>query len=83
MYSLTIPLGTLGANAGEGTYRFHTVSQKPMKAFDEQQKVKHDDEGYVKVITKYGKRQEGFGDEHPCLVIETLIVTPVELEFGA
>lgn len=45
-----------------------------MKAFDEQEEAKHDDEGNVKIVPKDRKRQKRFRDEHPRLVVKTLNV---------
>jgi hypothetical protein len=50
-----------------------------MKAFDEQEEAEHNDEGNVKVIPEYRKRQQGFSNEHPRLVIEPLVKAPYEL----
>ena len=54
------------------TYRFHAVRHEPMEAFDEQEESKHDDKGYIEVIPKYGEREQGLRDEHPCLIIQPL-----------
>ena len=60
------------AKIASNTHRLHAVSHEPMEAFDEQEEAKHNDERNVKVVPKDGKRQQRFGDEHPCLIIETL-----------
>ena len=47
-----------------------------METLDEEEKSEHDNEGNVKVVPEYRKRQERFSDEHPCLVIEPLVEAP-------
>lgn len=58
----------------EATRRFHPVTHQPVEALHKQKKPEHDGEWNVELVTEDGKGQEGFCDEHPCLVIQPLCV---------
>ena len=56
----------------ERTHGFDTVGHEPVETLDEEEKAEHEEEGDVELIAEYGEGEERFGDEHPCLVVQTL-----------
>ena len=54
------------------THRFDAVGHEPVEALDEEQKPEHEEERDIELVAEYGEGEEGLGDEHPCLVVQTL-----------
>ena len=51
------------------THGFDAVGHEPVEALDEEKEAKHEEKRDVEFVPEDGEREEGLGDEHPCLVV--------------